>query len=123
MARGWSNTGFQDVVEDSVEYQTLTREWGYIWKLRTRTRIVEIRGLSESAALTYGNDVAYYTDTGGQLYFAHFTCTVKRRKANEAGAWTVTLTKKWAAAYKNSTWQCGAAASYFEAANPADMQS
>ena len=123
MAQGWSSTGFEDVVEDSVEYQTLTREWGYIWKLRTRTRVVEVRGLTRSAALTYGNDVAYYTDTGGQLYFAHFTCTVTRMKANDADGWTVRLVKKWAAAYKNSAWQCGAAASYFSAENPQDMES
>ena len=119
----WDSTGTEEVIEDIIESQTLTREWGKIWKLRTRTRVVVVKGLTRSAALTYSSDAAFYTSTTGQLYFAHFTRTVGRRKANEADGWTVTLTKKWSAAYYNNAWQCGAAESYFTAENPADITS
>ena len=120
---GWLSSGTAEVKEDSCEYQTLTREWGNVWKLRTRTRVEEIRGLTRSAALAYGTDVAYYTVTNGQLYFAHFTRSVRRYKANAADGWRVVVTKKWSAAYENSTWKYGAASSYFSAENPSDMTS
>ena len=118
----WSSSGFSVLLEDECGYQTLAREWGSVWKLRTRTRVTETRGLTESAALTFGEDVSYFTVTSGILYFAHYTRSVRRRKAQGNG-WSVTVTETWSAAYKNSTWQCGAAASYFSAANPSAMNS
>ena len=118
---GWLSSGTEEVVEDTVGYQAMAREWGNIWKMRTRTRTVEIRGLTRSAALSAGSDVAYFTVTTGTAYFAHFQRTVRRRKANAADGWTVTITKTWQALYQNSTHNAGAAAHYFTDTNPSDM--
>lgn len=121
---GWSATGVSDVIEDESSYQALSREWGHVYKLRQRTRITEVRGLTRSAALGYSTrEVTFFTQTSGSYYFAHFTRTVKRRKADPSDGWKVTLTETWAALYRDGVWQCGAGEPRFTALNPEPMTS
>ena len=119
---GWitsSPTG--EVVSDTCGFQTLSREWGSVYKLRVRTRVTEYRGLAESFAKNYGSDASAVTQTGGSYYFEHFTRKVERRKANAAGGWTVSITETWSALYKNNTWQMGAGSSQFTALDPTPL--
>lgn len=121
---GWSSTGVSDVIEDECYYQALAREWGYVYKLRQRTRVTEVRGLTRSAALTYGTDVSYFTVQAWVAhYFAHYERKIKRRKADPSDGWTVTISETWAAVYQNGNWLRGAAEHYFTDENPAAMTS
>ena len=118
---GWGSTGAKDVIEDEINRQALAREWGSVYTLRQRTRVTEVRGLTRSAALTYGTDVSYFTVQNWVAhYFAHYTRTVKRRKADPSDGWTVTITETWAAVYQDGEWLRGAAESYFTDANPTE---
>ena len=122
---GWITDSQQvsaDVVSDSIGFQTLSREWGHVYKLRVRTRVKEARALARSVALTYSSDASKVTQTTGTYYFEHYTRKVERRKANAADGWTVVITETWSALYQDSTWMNGCAATYFTEANPGEPQ-
>ena len=110
----------EDVIRDDIGFQTLSREWGHVYKLRVRTRIKDVRALDRSIALTYGTDSSKVTQTTGTYYFEHYTRKVERRKANAADGWTVTVTETWSALYQDNTWMNGCSASYFTDANPSE---
>ena len=115
-----SQNAVEDVIRDSLGFQTLSREWGHVYKLRVRTRIKEVRGLARSTALSYSSDASKVTQTTGTYYFEHYTRKVERRKANAADGWTVTITETWSALYEDNTWMNGCAATYFTADNPSE---
>ena len=120
---GWissSQNVQEDVVSDSIAFQTLSREWGHVYKLRVRTRVKEARALSRSLALTYSSDSSKVTQTTGSYYFEHYTRKVERRKANQADGWTVTITETWSALYQDTTWENGCAETYFTSDNPTE---
>ncbi len=108
----------EDVVSDTIAFQSLGREWGHVYKLRVRTRVKEARALSRAMALTYASDSSKVTQTTGSYYFEHYTRKVERRKANPADGWTVTITETWSALYQDATWMNGCAATCFTDANP-----
>ena len=110
----------EDVVSDSIAFQTLSREWGHVYKLRVRTRVKEARALSRSLALTYSSDSSKVTQTTGSYYFEHYTRKVERRKANQADGWTVTITETWSALYQDTTWMNGCKETYFTSNNPTE---
>ena len=93
-----------DVVADTCAFQTLSREWGSVYKLRVRTRVTEYRGLAESIGKNFGTDASYITQTTGSYYFEHYTRKMERRKANAAGGWTATKTETWSGLYKNNSY-------------------
>lgn len=120
---GWissSQDAVEDVVRDDIGFQTLSREWGHVYKLRVRTRVKEARGLARSVALTFGTDASKVTQTSGTYYFEHYTRKVERRKANAADGWAVTVTETWSALYEDNTWMNGCAAHYFTDADPSE---
>lgn len=120
---GWissSQDAVEDVVRDDIGFQTLSREWGHVYKLRVRTRVKEARGLARSVALTFGTDTSKVTQTTGTYYFEHYTRKVERRKANAADGWTVTVTETWSALYEDNVWMNGCAAHYFTDSDPAE---
>lgn len=120
----WSSTGVSDVIEDEINRQAFARERNYVYTLRKRTRVTEVRGLTRSAALNYGTDASYFTVQAWVAhYFAHYTRTVKRRKSDPSDGWTVMITETWTAVYLNGAWFRGAAEHYFTDANPAAMTS
>lgn len=93
-----------DVVADTCAFQTLSREWGSVYKLRVRTRVTEYRGLAESIGKNFGTDASFVTQTGGSYYFEHYTRKAERRKANAAGGWTATITETWSGLYMNNSY-------------------
>ena len=120
---GWissSQNVQEDVVSDSIAFQTLSREWGHVYKLRVRTRVKEARALARTLALSYSSDSSKVTQTTGSYYFEHYTRKVERRKANQADGWTVTITETWSALYQDATWMNGCAATYFTSENPTE---
>lgn len=120
---GWisdAQYAVEDVISDDIGFQTLSREWGHVYKLRVRTRVKEARGLARSVALAYSSDSSKVTQTTGSYYFEHYTRKVNRRKANHADGWTVSITETWSALYQDATWMCGCAGTYFEDLNPAE---
>ncbi len=93
-----------DVVADTCAFQTLSREWGSVYKLRVRTRVTEYRGLAESIGKNFGTDASFVTQTGGSYYFEHYTRKAERRKANAAGGWTATITETWSGLYRDGSY-------------------
>ena len=93
-----------EVVSDTCSFQTLSREWGSVYKLRVRTRATEYRGLDVSLAKNFGTDASYITQTAGTYYFEHYTRKVERHKANAAGGWTVTVNEAWSGLYMNNSY-------------------
>lgn len=118
----WLDSTTGDVIDDQSGYQTQSREWGNYYRMRTRERITEYRGLKRSAALdtTTFSDTSKIAQTPGTFYFDKYVRTITRRKANAADGWTVTKTEKWCALYQNETWFCGAPESCFTAQNPTE---
>jgi len=108
------------VVRDGVAFQTLSREWGSVYKLRVRTRVREARALSRNLALTYSSDSSKVWQTAGTYYFEYYTRKVERSRANAADGWTVLTTETWSALYRNNTWQAGCDATCFTSANPSE---
>lgn len=120
---GWISSALdaeEDVMSDSIAFQTLSREWGHVYKLRVRTRVKEARALDRTLALSYSSDSSKVTQTTGSYYFEHYTRKVERRKANPADGWTVTITETWSALYQDATWMNGCAETYFTSDNPTE---
>ena len=120
---GWisnARDAVEDLVDDDISFQTLSREWGHVYKLRVRTRVKEARGLDRSVALTYSSDSSKVTQTTGSYYFEHYTRKVRRRKANPADGWTVTITETWSALYQDNTRIDGCAEECFTDENPTE---